>query len=117
MIRAVLFDVDGTLVDSNDAHAHAWVDAFAEAGVRVSFEDTRRAIGMGVPNVPTWQQDGYTPHVRGIFDDDGRLMVIIHWNTDLGDALEWAEDPYYPLEFSRFASELFLNTIMYTLSY
>jgi beta-phosphoglucomutase-like phosphatase (HAD superfamily) len=37
MTRAVLFDVDGTLVDSNDAHAHAWVEAFAEQGVHVDF--------------------------------------------------------------------------------
>ena len=43
----VLFDVDGTLVDSNDAHAHAWVAAFAERGVRVAFADVRRCIGMG----------------------------------------------------------------------
>lgn len=43
----VILDVDGTLVDSNDAHAHAWVDAFAEAGVTVPFEAVRRAIGMG----------------------------------------------------------------------
>jgi hypothetical protein len=74
------------------------------------------AIGHGL-NAPTFQQDGYVPHVRGIFDADGRLMVIIHWNTDLGDALEWAEDPYYPLDFSRYASELFLNSIMYGLTY
>jgi hypothetical protein len=74
------------------------------------------AIGRGL-NAPTYQQDGYTPYVRGIFDSDGRLMVIIHGNTDLGDALEWAEDPYYPLDFSRYASELFLNTIMYALTY
>ena len=46
-LRAVLFDVDGTLVDSNDAHAYAWVDAFADAGVHVDFEPVRRAIGMG----------------------------------------------------------------------
>ena len=45
--KAVLFDIDGTLVDSNDAHAHAWVKAFAEAGVRVEFENVRCAIGMG----------------------------------------------------------------------
>ena len=45
--RAVLFDIDGTLVDSNDAHAHAWVKAFAEAGVRVEFDRVRCAIGMG----------------------------------------------------------------------
>ena len=44
---AVILDIDGTLVDSNDAHAAAWVDAFREAGVTVDPERVRRAIGMG----------------------------------------------------------------------
>jgi HAD superfamily hydrolase (TIGR01509 family) len=44
---AVILDVDGTLIDSNDAHARAWVDAFAEHEVAVAFEHVRRAIGMG----------------------------------------------------------------------
>jgi hypothetical protein len=65
----------------------------------------------------TWERDGYEPHVRGIFDDDGRLMVVINWNTDLGDAWEWAEDPYYPLPFSTFAYQLAVNTIVYALSH
>ena len=47
MIRAVLLDVDGTLVDSNDAHARAWVQAFAEQGVAVDYDAVRRRIGMG----------------------------------------------------------------------
>jgi phosphoglycolate phosphatase-like HAD superfamily hydrolase len=47
MIRAILFDVDGTLVDSNDAHARAWVEAFADSGVTVDFMAVRRSIGMG----------------------------------------------------------------------
>ena len=46
-LRAVIFDVDGTLVDSNDAHAHAWVDALHEHGYDVPFERVRRLIGMG----------------------------------------------------------------------
>jgi HAD superfamily hydrolase (TIGR01509 family) len=46
-LTAVLFDVDGTLVDSNDAHAHAWVAAFAEHGITVDFAQVRRCIGMG----------------------------------------------------------------------
>jgi len=45
--KAILFDIDGTLVDSNDAHAHAWVKAFAEAGIAVAFDKVRCAIGMG----------------------------------------------------------------------
>src|SRR4029453_2588229 len=46
-IRGVVLDVDGTLVDSNDAHARAWVDALAEAGYGVPFERVRPLIGMG----------------------------------------------------------------------
>jgi phosphoglycolate phosphatase-like HAD superfamily hydrolase len=51
VLKTVLFDVDGTLVESNDAHAHAWVKAFADAGVRVEFEKVRSAIGMGADNL------------------------------------------------------------------
>ena len=46
-MAAVILDVDGTLVDSNDAHAHAWVEAFAEAGITVDYDAVRRCIGMG----------------------------------------------------------------------
>ncbi len=46
-LRGVLLDVDGTLVDSNDAHARAWVKALSEHGIEVPFADVRRRIGMG----------------------------------------------------------------------
>jgi phosphoglycolate phosphatase-like HAD superfamily hydrolase len=47
-VRGVLFDVDGTLVDSNIAHAQAWHDTFAEAGLDGGdVERIRRLIGMG----------------------------------------------------------------------
>src|SRR5438094_567804 len=46
-IRGVILDVDGTLVLSNDAHAHAWVEAFAEYGYDIPFERVRPLIGMG----------------------------------------------------------------------
>jgi hypothetical protein len=65
----------------------------------------------------TWEQDGYVPHVRGIFDDDGELMVIINWNTDLGDAWEWAENPMYPLPLSTYAYEMGTNMIVYGMSH
>ena len=47
MLQGVIFDVDGTLVDSNDAHAQSWVDTFAEAGYNVPFDVVRPLIGMG----------------------------------------------------------------------
>lgn len=77
-----------------------------------------------VPNVnngrrgwATHERDGYDPFVKGIFDDEGRLMVIINWNTDLGDAWEWAEDPYYPLKYSTYAIQMGVNFIIYAMSH
>lgn len=60
-VRGVILDVDGTLIDSNDAHAHAWVDAFTEAGIQVDYEQVRRLIGKG--------GDKLMPEVSGIEKD------------------------------------------------
>jgi HAD superfamily hydrolase (TIGR01509 family) len=61
MVRAVIFDVDGTLIDSNDAHAQAWVQAMAESGRHVEFARVRPLIGMG--------GDKLLPEVTGISID------------------------------------------------
>ena len=47
MARAVLFDIDGTLVDSVDLHARAWQEALARFGKEVRLEDVRSQIGKG----------------------------------------------------------------------
>ena len=47
MIKAAIFDIDGTLVDSVDLHAHAWQEAFAKFGVKVEFAAVRSQIGKG----------------------------------------------------------------------
>lgn len=60
-ICGVILDVDGTLVDSNDAHAQAWVEALSEHGCRVPFERVRSLIGMG--------GDRLMPMVCGIEQD------------------------------------------------
>jgi phosphoglycolate phosphatase-like HAD superfamily hydrolase len=46
-LRTVLLDVDGTLIDSNDGHARAWVDSLRAHGYVVPFERVRPLIGMG----------------------------------------------------------------------
>jgi hypothetical protein len=61
----------------------------------------------------TYERDGIVPHVRGIFDEKGQLMVVINWNTDIGDAWEWAEDPYYPLVYSTYAYQVAANTFLF----
>ena len=47
MLKAVIFDIDGTLIDSVDLHAASRVDSFARFGVRVRFDDVRGHIGQG----------------------------------------------------------------------
>lgn len=51
MARLILFDLDGTLVDSVDAHARAWFDALREAGVTVPYDRVRSMIGMGADHL------------------------------------------------------------------
>lgn len=60
-LRAVILDVDGTLIDSNDAHAQAWVDACREIGRPVEFAEARRLIGMG--------GDKVMPRLTGLTED------------------------------------------------
>lgn len=60
-IKAVLLDVDGTLIYSNDAHAQAYVDAGKELGVEMDFAEVRRRIGMG--------GDKLLPEVTGIEEE------------------------------------------------
>jgi phosphoglycolate phosphatase-like HAD superfamily hydrolase len=51
MIKAILFDVDGTLIDSNDLHAAAWREAFLHFGIDLPHEAVRSQIGKGGDNL------------------------------------------------------------------
>src|SRR5919199_499699 len=46
-LQAILLDIDGTLLLSNNAHAQSWIDAYAESGYTVPFEKVQPLIGMG----------------------------------------------------------------------
>ncbi len=72
------------------------------------------AIGRTYNPAECW---GCYPQVKGMYDDEGRLSVIINFNTDLGDAWEWAESPAYPLYYSTYAYEMGANMIVYAMSH
>jgi hypothetical protein len=65
----------------------------------------------------TYESDGYVPYCRGIFDENDRLMVVINWNTDLGDSWEWADLPEFPARFSTYAYKIGINAIVYAMSH
>src|SRR5918993_2000118 len=46
-LKAILLDIDGTLVDSNDKHTDCWVEAFAHFGKKVAWDVVRQQIGKG----------------------------------------------------------------------
>lgn len=65
MPRGVIFDVDGTLIDSNDAHAAAWMDALKEFGFdEIPYARVRQMIGMG--------GDKILPGLTGLQENDER---------------------------------------------
>jgi uncharacterized protein DUF4159 len=57
------------------------------------------------------------PHWRGIYDDDGRLMVAINHNIDMGDAWEHADDPHYPTPMTATAYRFGVNYVIYAMTH
>lgn len=74
-LQGVLVDVDGTLIDSNDAHAQAWVEALARGGIHVSFARVRRLIGMG--------SDHLLPQLTGIDLQSARGQELRQWRKEI----------------------------------
>ena len=68
-LKGVLLDIDGTLLDSNDAHAAAFTRAFAEHGLDIPFDHVRPLVGMG--------SDKLIPSLTGFEHDtpDGKAIV------------------------------------------
>jgi Domain of unknown function (DUF4159) len=65
----------------------------------------------------TWEEDGYTPHWRGIYDDNGRLVVVINFNMDMGDAWEHADHPLYPQPLTALAYRYGINYVIYSMTH
>jgi HAD superfamily hydrolase (TIGR01509 family) len=81
-VRGLLLDVDGTLVDSNEAHARAWQAALREAGHDVAWARIRRLIGMGA--------DKLVPRATGLSESDPKARRIVDRRAEVFLARELA---------------------------
>src|ERR1043166_7846490 len=78
---------------------------------------------LQVPNIynairgETSEKSGTVPHRMGIEDENGRLVVFISFNTDLGDAWEWINDPRYPAKYGLHAYKSAINVIIDAMSH
>jgi len=60
---------------------------------------------------------GKEPKVFAVLNDTGRISVLMAWNTDLGDGLEWGNDPDYPENYSAYAFKFLSNVIVYSMTH
>ena len=67
----------------------------------------------------TWEKGGYVATLRAIEDDAGRAMVLINWNTDMGDGWEWSNAAEFPgyIKFTAQAYRMQINEIIYSLTH
>ncbi len=74
----------------------------------------RNSIYNGV----TWEHPlGIPEHWRGVYDDDGRVMIAINFNMDMGDAWEHADDAFYPQPMTALAYRVGINYIIYSMTH
>jgi hypothetical protein len=67
----------------------------------------------------SWEKGGYVAHLRTIFDDTNRAMLLINWNTDMGDGWEWSNAEEYPgyIKYTSMAYRMGINEVVYALTH
>lgn len=73
------------------------------------------AISRSYYNYP--EQDVDQAINRAILDDDGRVMVLINWNSDIGDGWEHTYHPSYPTKYANLAYQLGINYLIYAMTH
>jgi len=102
---------DRPIVDLSDAEEVFHVLYSLDQRVQIP---GRQAVAQGV----TWEHpQGVPARWRGIHDDDGRLMVAINFNMDLGDAWEHADDAFYPEPLTALAYRFGINYLVYAMTH
>jgi hypothetical protein len=111
-LARVFPDREITEIPQNDP----FVTAFFEIPDRIQIPGQRHLNGCAFGDQFRSVMSGQ-PYWLGIYDDQGRLMVGILYNIDMGDAWEHADDPCYPAEMTGQAYRLGVNFVIYSMTH
>ena len=79
---------------------------------------SRSRLASASSNVARPGAESAVPHARGIFDPQGRLMVLMTHNTDIGDSWEReGDDPTYFYHFAVNGYAMGINVVLYTMTH
>jgi phosphoglycolate phosphatase-like HAD superfamily hydrolase len=115
----ILLDVDGTLVNSNEGHARAWVDVGREFDLDIRYEVVRSLIGMGgdkvIPKLTGWEKD--SPRGKAIGDRHGevfreRYLPNVRAFHGTHELLKFLGELGYPLVIATSAGKEDLDAIL-----
>jgi hypothetical protein len=107
-MKRVFPDREIVEIDNRDAIFHAVYD----------LNDRYQVASMGsVRSGRTFKCNDCPAHWRGIYDDKGRLMVAMTFNSDVGDSWEWADAPAYPEKFSALGIRIGVNYVVYAMTH
>lgn len=76
-----------------------------------------RVPGANVVHEDGIERGGVTPHWRAVLDPEGRMVIAITFNQDIGDGWEFADDLEYPEKFSSQAIKLGVNYVIYAMTH
>jgi hypothetical protein len=76
-----------------------------------------RIPGLNVVHGDQIERGGVTPRWRAVVDKQGRVLVAICHNMDLGDAWEWADIPEYPEQYASLAYRVGVNYVIYAMTH
>ncbi|MGA7234114.1 MAG: DUF4159 domain-containing protein [Bryobacteraceae bacterium] len=97
-------------IDSKDAIFHTVYDLddrvqiLGDWCIHFSMQCQQRAVGTQA-------------HWLGVYDDKNRVMVAISFNSDIGDAWEWADGPQYPEKMAGLAIRIGVNYVVYSMTH
>jgi hypothetical protein len=93
------------------------MDADAPFHVLYDMKDRVRVPGANVVHGSGIERGGTVPHWRALLDSRGRMIIAICFNMDVGDGMEFADDPQYPERYASEAMRLGTNYVIYAMTH